>query len=208
MNNFVQIFIIMQFKTNQVLIFLMVFAAAFFRLIPHPFNFTPIGAMALFGAAHFSNKYLKVLLPLVAMYLSDLILNNTIHASWYQGTKGIYFGFNIGVYISFILIAFVGIYLLQKVNIKNVILASLGSSLLFYLVTNFAAWVEDIGNLYSNNIIGLMSCYIAGLPFYSYDVASPLGFLGNTIIGDFFFCGVLFGAYYLVTKSVEKFKLA
>jgi hypothetical protein len=197
----------MQLKSNQILIFLVVFAAAFFRLIPHPFNFTPIGAMALFGAAYFSNKYLKLFLPLAAMYLSDLILNNTIHSSWYA-RNGLYFGFNTGVYISFILIAVLGIYLLQKVNLRNVIVASLSSSLLFYLVTNFAAWVEDIGNLYTNDLSGLMSCYIAGLPFYSAEIASPLGFLGNTILGDFFFCGVLFGAYYMVSKVAQKFKLA
>src|SRR5690554_7475691 len=64
---------------------LIVVLAAFSRLIPHPPNFTPIGAMALFGAAWFTNRFQALLLPLLALWLSDLALNNLIYAGYYEG---------------------------------------------------------------------------------------------------------------------------
>ena len=59
---------------------LLVFSVALSRLLPHPPNFTPVGAMGLFGAAYFSRKYLAFLVPFVAMWVSDLILNNAVYA--------------------------------------------------------------------------------------------------------------------------------
>jgi hypothetical protein len=207
MNNFVKIITTMQLQAKHILIFSIVFLAAITRLIPHPFNFSPIGAIALFGAATIPGNKWKIVLPLVAMYASDLLLNNTIHFSWYkpeQLTFGMYLGANYGVYLAFILIGVLGTYLLKIVNFKNVVIASLSSSVLFYLVTNFEAWVMDIGNIYSNDISGLLSCYVAGLPFYSAHIATPFGFLGNTIFGDLFYCGVLFGVYSVVNQLVKK----
>ncbi|SVB25226.1 uncharacterized protein METZ01_LOCUS178080, partial [marine metagenome] len=59
--------------------------AAFSRLIPHPPNFTALGAMALFGGAYVSSRTLAIILPLGALWVSDLILNNLVYTEFYQG---------------------------------------------------------------------------------------------------------------------------
>ncbi|HET7819819.1 MAG TPA: DUF6580 family putative transport protein [Bacteroidia bacterium] len=155
-----------------------IFLAALSRLLPHPFNFTPIGAMALFGGAYFSNKKLSFIIPLVAMFASDCLIgfHNTI----------------LYVYVSFILITFIGIFISNKINAKNIILASLTSSFLFFIISNLGVWMSDST---SHGMIGLFNTYFAAIPFYNNE---PLGsFLFNNILGDLFFNGVLFGSYYL-----------
>ncbi len=143
---------------------------AFMRLIPHWPNFTPIAAMALFGGAYFSKRYLAFIIPLSAMLLSDLILG--FHSTM------------IAVYLSFALMVAIGILLSNRVKIGSVLLATAGSSVLFFLITNFAVWV---GNpFYPQNMAGLAECYAAGLPF-----------LNNGILGDLFYNAVFFGGFYL-----------
>ncbi len=74
-------------------LFLIVISAAFSRLLPHPPNFTPIGAMALFGAAYFSKKHIALILPIIAMFLSDLVINNVVYAQYFDGFTFFYPGF-------------------------------------------------------------------------------------------------------------------
>ncbi len=155
--------------------------AAFSRLIPHPFNFTPIAGMALFGGALLTDKKLALAIPLVAMFISDIFL-----------------GFHdqmLGVYVSFIMISFIGFWLSSNYNTGKIILASLSSSLLFFLVTNFYCWL--IYPMYSKDLAGLISAYTLAIPFYSNDVFGS--FFVNTILGDLFYTSTLFGAYHLAT---------
>lgn len=161
------------------LLALIILLAAASRLVPHPYNVTPIGAMALFGAAHFSRRYLAILLPLAAMWLSDLALNNIVYAEYYDGF--VWFGASL-VYFSFALIALLGLVSLRRFSWGRLLGASLGGSVLFFLVTNFGVWLSD--PVYPKNITGLILCYTAGLPFF-----------GNTLLGDLFYCGVLFGSF-------------
>lgn len=158
----------------------LVFAAALTRLLPHPDNFTPIGAMALFGAAYFSRNIVTLAIPFVSLFLSDLILNNVIYSQYYTGFTLITSWW---IYSGFALVMLAG-WLLLRNNISpgRVIVASLAASLLFFLVTNFSVWQS--GMMYPRTGAGLMACYAAGLPF-----------LKNTIMGDLFFSAVLFGAY-------------
>jgi hypothetical protein len=147
---------------------LMVFVAAFVRLLPHPPNFAPIAAMALFGGAYFNKKSFAFAVPLAAMFLTDAII-----------------GFHSGmwiVYLSFALIVVIGMLMLKKVKVKNVILASLSASFSFFIITNFGVWA--FGTMYPKNITGLTECYIAAIPF-----------IQNTIAGDLFFSGVMFGIF-------------
>jgi hypothetical protein len=146
----------------------MILAAAFTRLIPHPPNFTAVGAMALFGGAYFSEKKFAFIVPLIAMLLSDLIIG--FH-------KGM-----LSVYLSFVLIVGIGILLSRNIKLKNVVAASLISSVLFFVLTNFQMWLQS--PLYAKNISGLVACYVAAIPFFHY-----------TILGDLFFVGVLFGVF-------------
>lgn len=147
---------------------IMIFAAAFVRLLPHPPNFAPIAAMALFGGAYFNKKSFAFSVPLIAMFLTDAII-----------------GFHSGmwiVYLSFALIVVIGMLMLKKVSIKNVVLASVTASLSFFIITNFGVWA--FGTMYPKNIAGLVECYIAAIPF-----------IQNTLLGDLFFSGVMFGIF-------------
>jgi hypothetical protein len=175
-------------KTNKirlVTLISLVMAAALTRLLPHPFNFTPIGAMALFGGAYFSQKYLAFLLPLSAMLLSDFILG-------FHGSMG-------AVYFSFVLIVALGMGMLHKVTAGRVMLSALISSVLFFLITNFAVWYGSAG-MYPQTATGLAACYVAGLQFYQQDVFGNL-FL-NTVMGDLFFSGILFGSFELLSRRL------
>jgi hypothetical protein len=162
-----------------------VLAAALSRLLPHPFNFTPIGAMALFGGAYFTRKSWALVVPLLAMLLSDAILG--FHGSMWA------------VYGSFVLIGLLGRVLLRQVTVSRLLLASTLSSVLFFLVTNFAVWLES-GGMYPATPAGLLACYLAGLQFYQQDVFGNL-FL-NTVMGDLFFTTLLVGSFeWLKTKA-------
>ena len=59
--------------------------AALTRLLPHPHNFTPIGAIALFGAAYFNRQWLMLAVPFAALFLTDLFINNVIYRELYGG---------------------------------------------------------------------------------------------------------------------------
>lgn len=179
------------------ILIVLIFAAAMSRLLPHPYNFTPIGAMGLFGAAYFSKRWLAFAVPFAAMWVSDLILDNIVYAQYYEGFQ--WFG-HVWVYLSFALIVLLGFALLRKVKISNLLLASLSASALFYLVTNFGVWLHS--PLYPQNIAGLLGCYTAGLPFMSMELAPPLGFLLNGVLGDLFYTGALFGVYELVKARI------
>ncbi len=172
-------------KLNARLVFIISVIAfgAIMRLIPHWPNFTPIAAMALFGGAYFQKKHLALLVPLAAMFISDLILG--LH-QWM-----------LAVYASFAIVVFIGIYLRNRVRVGSVLLAAVMSSLLFFIITNFAIWLGS--PFYPQNAAGLMECYVAGLPF-----------LNNGILGDLFFSTLFFGGFYLaqlkfpVLARVEK----
>jgi hypothetical protein len=148
----------------------LILAAAFTRLIPHPPNFTAIGAMALFGGVYFSRKSLAFAVPLIAMFLSDIIIG--FHPGMYA------------VYLSFILIVMIGISLSNKRKVGNIFLASVSASVLFFIITNFALWLT--GTLYPKTAAGLAACFTAAIPFFH-----------HTLLGDLFFVGILFGAFEL-----------
>jgi hypothetical protein len=147
----------------------MILAAALIRLLPHPPNFAPIAAMALFGGAHFSNKKLAFVIPLTALFLSDIVL-----------------GFHYlvpAVYISFALIVLIGLSV-QVIKIKNLFLASVSASVSFFFLTNLAEWA--FGVMYPKTAAGLAMCFTAAIPFFHY-----------TLLGDLFFVSVMFGAFEL-----------
>ncbi len=169
---------------------LLILVAAASRLVPHPYNVTPIGAMALFGAAHFSRRYLALVLPLAAMWLSDLALNNLVYAEYYDSF--VWFGGSL-VYLSFGLIALLGMVVLNRFSWGRLLGSSLAGSSIFFLVTNFGAWLSD--PVYPKNMGGLIMSYTAGLPFF-----------GNTLLGDLFYCGVLFGSFAWMERRFPQLK--
>ena len=152
----------------------LVLAAAASRLIPHPYNFTPITAMALFGGAYFSHRRFAFVVPLCAMLLSDFVI-------------GLHRGIPV-VYGSFALIVCIGLWLRRRRTVLPVAGATLASSLLFYFVTNFAVWAS--GSLYPKTLTGLVACYVAAIPFFQ-----------NSLLGDAFYSTVLFGGFALAEHS-------
>lgn len=177
---------------------LMVLLAAFSRLMPHPPNFTPVGAMALFGAAYFSRKYLALIVPFLALWMSDLVLNNVVYAKmypeYYQGFT--WFG-NVWVYASFALIVGLGYLALRKVKPAQLLGTSIVASLLFFLLTNFGVWASSLGTIYTKDITGLMACYAAGIPFF-----------WNTLLGDLFYVAVMFGSFEFVKSRYPQLAFA
>lgn len=170
----------------------LVVLVSLFRLLPHPYNFTPVGAIALFCGAYLSKKWIGWLLPIAMMLLSDLVLEITtgfgIHNSMWA------------VYGSFLLIVLLGQKTLSgKVSGLRVAGAAVSSSLIFFLITNFSSWLIDPSGLYANNITGLFASYAAAIPFYNTsDLLSS--FALNGLLGNLFFSGLLFGSYALLQK--------
>jgi hypothetical protein len=165
------------FNPQFFVIGLMILAAAFSRLIPHPPNFTAVAAMALFGGAYLSSRTAAFALPIAAMFLSDLIIG--FHPGMYA------------VYISFILIVAMGMSLRNNKKIGNIFLASVSASVTFFIVTNFALWLT--GTLYPKTGAGLAACFTAAVPFFHY-----------TFLGDIFFVGVMFGSFELFRMKFPK----
>ncbi|MEZ5056063.1 MAG: DUF6580 family putative transport protein [Saprospiraceae bacterium] len=165
----------------------LVLLAALSRLLPHPPNFTPIGGMALFGAAYFGRKSFALVIPFVALWISNLILDNVVYGQYYDGF--VWFS-NPMVFVSFAAIVLLGWFMLKKQSVTNILGSSLAASVLFFLISNFGTWLSDIGNLYTNDIAGLITCYVAGLPFF-----------WNTLAGDLFYVGVLFGSWQFISQK-------
>jgi hypothetical protein len=173
----------------------MVVLAAMARFIPHPFNFTPITAVALFGGAYFTKRWQAIFVPMAVMLLSDTILEITTGWGFHSGM--------ITVYAAFALVSLMGMILLKNANLTRVTSASLLSSLIFFLITNFAFLypesliADQSTGTYPHNFSGVMSSYAAGLPFFK-----------NQILGDLFYSGVLFGGFALLQRKFEALKMA
>jgi len=160
----------MNLRTKIAIAALIVVLAAVSRLVKHPFNFTPIVAMAIFGGYYLKNKW-AALLPLAAMVISDYFIG---FYDWQVMAS---------VYLSILLAFFIGKYASNK-KWFFVPLSSLASSITFFLVTNFAVWA--FFDWYPHTWAGLITNFTLALPFFR-----------NTLLGDVFYTGVLFGAYEL-----------
>jgi len=144
-----------------------------FRILPHLPNFTPIAAMALFGGAYLRNKNLALLIPFLAMFISDLIIG-------FHGTMW-------AVYLSFAFIVFIGRNLQENKSVGKIFGMSIASSALFFIITNFAVWLGS--TFYTQDFSGLLTCYAAAIPFFNYSI------LGDLFYNTLFF-GVAFGISY------------
>ena len=173
---------------------LIILLTAFSRLIPHMPNFSPLGVIGLFGAAHFSKKWQAFLIPIAATWISDLFINNVIYAQYYPSFTWFYEGFY-WQYGTYLLITLVGLLIFKKVNTQRVLFGALTSTILFYLITNFGCFPSN--PTYPQNFGGLMTCYAAGIPF-----------LKGTLLGNLFYSGVLFGSFALLQQRFTVLKLA
>jgi hypothetical protein len=181
------------------------------RLVPHPWNFTPVTAMALFGGCCFARTRWAFAIPLAALVLSDIVLESTRYgftqAFWVLAPFG---------YGCFLLTVAMGWWVRRqtreggqtdpapqrldapgpKTGLRFVYVggASLVASVLFFLVTNFAFWLLGLWMpepLYPMSPVGLVTCYVAGLPFF-----------GNALAGDLLYTLGVFGGFALLQHFV------
>lgn len=155
-------------------IYLLIILAVVTRFMPHPGNFTAMGAIALFAGLYLSKKE-SLVLPLVAMFISDIFIGfyrPSIMAS---------------VYVGFILMVLIGQYLKNKIGFWNVTSGALIGSTVFFLLTNGAVWL--FGTMYTHNFAGLIQSYYMALPFWR-----------NEIMANLFYTAVLVGGYEMVKK--------
>jgi hypothetical protein len=150
-------------------------AAALSRLLPHPPNFTPVAAMALFAGSCLSSGGLALAVPLTAMFAGDLVLG--LHDQMPA------------VYLSFALTVGLGRLLRRRRRPVFVATAALLASLQFFVLSNLGVFVT--GSLYPRTLEGLAACFVQALPFF-----------GNTLLGDVLFTAALFGGFALLERNV------
>lgn len=169
-------------KKNHLIIILgiLFLTGVFVRLTPHPMNFTPVFAIALFAGAYLSRKW-SVFLPLSVMFLTDLFLG------FYEP------GVMATVYGSIALTGLAGCWLKKHKSVLNVLTLSLGTALFFFLTTNFAVWA--LSDWYAHTWQGLMLNYSLAVPFFR-----------NTLLGNLFFAGIFFGSFELVRLKAAVLK--
>ena len=161
---------------NLIIMTAFVVIAAVARFLPHPPNFTPIAAMAIFAGACFTKKYFAILLPVVAMLVTDSFLG-FYSEMW-------------GVYVALILSVLIGFTLRRKVTVMGVIGVSLISSVVFFIVSNLAVWAGGLCG-YPHTIDGLTECYIMAIPFFR-----------NEVLGTLVYSGLLFGIYEVIVRFI------
>ena len=147
------------------------------RTVPHPANFAPVAAVALFAGTILPRRW-ALITPVIAMVLSDFVigLHPLVLFTWG----------------SFAFIAFACSKWLTNATVTRVGLSSIGASVLFYLVTNFGVWMQ--GLMYPMNFGGLVHCYVNALPFFR-----------GTLTGDLFYVSLLFGLYASIGFAVKKY---
>jgi hypothetical protein len=154
-------------------------AGAVVRLLPHPPNFAPVGALSLFAGARLP-VWQAYAVPVVLMLVTDPILNVM------NGYPA--FNFHPFSYLSFLIAVWIGRRLAYTESAWRIGCAALISSVQFFLISNFGAWLSG----YPHTLAGLSACYIAALPFFE-----------RTVLSDLFFTAVLFGLHSLLSRRIS-----
>jgi hypothetical protein len=152
-------------------------------------NFTAIGASALFGGVVIKDKRLAYILPLATLFLTDLFFEVFTNIDGFYGAQMFF------VYGAFLLITLIGTRI-RKVNALTILLASIGTGILFFLISNAGVWM--LSGMYPRTLGGLITCYAAAIPFFRNDMFG--NFFLNTIMGSVFYSALLFGAYALIKR--------
>ena len=162
------------------------------RLLPHPPNFTPLVGVAIFGSFLLKNRVWAYTLPIFFLWITDLVLNNFIYGSYYEGWVWISQHFVWSCIALAIIVLAAGVIRRFGRKTSTVAGTSLLSSTIFFLISNFGVWMISSA-LYTRDLAGLLTAYTAGLPFYL-----------NGLAGDLVYTGLFFGAYYLYTSYSRK----
>lgn len=177
-----------QNKLNYLIAGLIILLAAVLKVATYPHTFSPIIAIALFSGVVITDKKLSFFMPLMAMFVSDLILEI------FKIAPGFYGMGQIGNYAALLFITFLG-FSMKKISIINVVGYSLLSSLLFFFLSNTNTFIFDSFNYYEKSFKGYFQCMSAGIPFIKF-------------IPDLIFSVILFGSYSLVIKIIQRKAIA
>jgi hypothetical protein len=149
------------------------------RLLPHPPNFTPMAAIALFAGFIFLKRYIAVIAVVVTMLLTDYFAFGYLSAEWFA-SKSMWV-----VYLALLFPVVFKNFLQKKLGLFRVASAALASSTVFFIATNFAVWA--FSPMYEKTLEGLVLCYTMAIPFFQ-----------NTVAGDLIWSGIIFGTYFLL----------
>lgn len=161
------------FQSRVSVAILMVIATVISRILPHPPNFTPILAVSLFSGAYLTDRKLALVVPILAMFVSDLYLgfHDLMPVVYGFMVLSVLFGKQIGTSVS-----------------KSFGYTFVGS-VLFFVVTNVAVWATS--GMYTLDLVGLRHCFVMAIPFFQ-----------NSILGDLVYSGILFGTMALLNRTV------
>ena len=183
------------------------------RLLPHVNNFSLINASCLLAGAALASPWRKLAIPFLAVWLSDFALNNFIYPEYYQ-TEALHLGawtllsyqalWQFGAYALIVLIGFLSLRYLRSPRLVKpsdgrffalTLSAAALASISFFLISNFSVWLYS--TTYSADFAGLISCYVAGLPFYQ-----------ATLLSDLVFTPLGFAAWYAYSSLNEQKRIA
>lgn len=177
-----------------------VFFEVLSRLAPHPANFTPITAAAIFGGVYLNRRF-TLLVPLFALIISDYLLlyinpytSPMINFSKVVPISNMFHSTTLYVWGSFMISGLIGLGLRKNKKPIFILGATLLASLQFFLVTNFGVWATT--DFYPHTLSGLHQAYLMGIPFYR-----------NTLLGDLFYVTIFFGSFQLFIKFFKRYKL-
>ncbi len=177
---------IQEYKLNKSFNYLVILAVLIAlgvagRLLPHPPNFTPMAAIALFAGFIFLKRYMAVIAVILTMLLTDYFAFGYLSAEWFA-SKSMWV-----VYLALLFPIVFKNFLQKKLGLFRVAGAALASSTVFFVATNFAVWAFT--PMYEKTWAGLVLCYTMAIPFFQ-----------NTIAGDLIWSGAIFGSYYLLSN--------
>lgn len=183
---------------------LFIAAACILRILSEgkitPFsNITPIGAMALFGGAYFTSKWKSYIFPLLALFISDVIIQQAFYPAFSQG--GLLYQGWAWTYLGFAAMVLAGQLIIKKVNVPNLMMASVAAAVAHWLITDFGVWLggctdPTTGSPYTKDAAGLLKCYAMAVPYMK------AMFFGNLAYG-----AILFGGFELTQKAITNYQL-
>src|SRR5579864_1923578 len=158
----------------------MVILAAALRIAPHPWNFTPVGAMALFSGAVLKDRRLAFLFPMLALFAGDVFIG-------FHKLMPV-------VYASFLLSVAIGFWLRDRRTIARIGLATVVGAVQFFIIVDLGVWA--FMSTYPHTWQGLLVCYVAAIPF-----------LWNMLASDALYAALLFGGYALAERLVPALRV-
>ncbi|RYU92400.1 hypothetical protein EWM62_02900 [Mucilaginibacter terrigena] len=179
--------LLQKINTRNVVLILIILAATAMRFVSYKYqflsNFTPVGAIAMFGGVYFTDKWKAYLVILLSLFLSDVVINYLYSAKW-----TFFSGDTFWNCVCFSIMVFIGSKI-KKLNITSGLIILLAPVLVHWLIMDLP-WINDALGLYPKTLTGYGSALIAAIPFEK-----------NMLLGDLVFGAILFGGFELAKSK-------